>query len=141
MRYVWVIATAVVLVGCDRVNLTLLRQKEPDPVLLEPVAEEGVSVPEEVQDISIEAREEVPRGALGTTVVSLGAASEPGLWLKTPLVAKSRPGVVRWNGGSVEVTLIPIEGQSGAGSRMSLAAMQALGIPLTALEEVSVEAR
>ena len=39
---------------------------------------------------------------------------------------------------SVEVTLIPIEGPRTAGSRMSLAAMQALGAPLGDLVEVDV---
>ena len=32
--------------------------------------------------------------ALGTTVVSLGSATEPGLWLKTPLVDAEQPGRV-----------------------------------------------
>jgi hypothetical protein len=41
-------------------------------------------------------------------------------------------------GESVEVDLIPIPGEVGAGSRMSLAAFQALGASITGLPEVEV---
>ena len=42
------------------------------------------------------------------------------------------------SGKSVAVTLRPIEGPETAGSRLSLAAMRLLGVPLTALVEVDV---
>ena len=79
-------------------------------------------------------------GTLGRTVASLGNAAEPGLWLKTPLVQAERSGRVFYpeTGKSVAVTLIPIEGPLTAGSRLSLAAMQELGAPLTGLPEVDV---
>jgi hypothetical protein len=73
-------------------------------------------------------------------VASLGNAGEPGLWLKTPLVSAQRQARVHFpkTGQSVAVTLIPIEGPDTAGSRISLAAMQALGAPLTDLIELDV---
>ena len=79
-------------------------------------------------------------GTLGRTVASLGNAAEPGLWLKTPLVATQQPGTVYYpaTNRSVKVTLIPIEGPVTAGSRLSLQAMQDLGAPLTGLPEVDV---
>lgn len=79
-------------------------------------------------------------GVLGRTTATLGAPQEPGFWLKTPLVASERAGVVqsRDTGGRVNVTLIPIDGPPTAGSRISLSAMRALGLPLTALAELDV---
>ncbi|MCR8826436.1 hypothetical protein [Pseudosulfitobacter koreensis] len=79
-------------------------------------------------------------GRLGTTVASLGSPSEPGLWLKTPLVQTEQAGRVSFagTGKSVAVTLIPIDGPASAGSRMSLSAFQTLGAPLTGLPEIEV---
>ena len=82
----------------------------------------------------------VPAGYLGVTIVSLGAPNEAGLWLKTPLVNAPARGRLVHGGKSVDVQLVPIEGASGAGSRISLQAMQALGIPFTGLAEVAVSA-
>jgi hypothetical protein len=81
-----------------------------------------------------------PNRSLGTTVVSLGSAAEPGLWLKTPLVKAEQPGRVTnpATGKSSAVTLIPIDGPSTAGSRMSLGAMRLIGASLTDLTEVEV---
>ncbi|NNE53637.1 MAG: hypothetical protein HKN30_14695 [Sulfitobacter sp.] len=81
-----------------------------------------------------------PSRTLGTTVVSLGSPTEPGLWLKTPLVKQERQGRVtnRANGKSSLVTLIPIEGPATGGSRMSLAAMRLIEALLTDLTEVEV---
>lgn len=80
--------------------------------------------------------------ALGTTVVSLGSAAEPGLWLKTPLVKSEQPGRVTnpATGKSAAVTLIPLEGPSTAGSRMSLPALRLIGASLTDLTTVEVSA-
>ncbi len=138
MRYVVLFCVGFSLSGCG-----FLGQEErwsvgqAEPQVVEAVAEvEEIPAPE----IAIETRAPAPSGALGNTVASLGSPSETGLWLKTPLVAKTRPGVVRWQGKSASVTLIPIVGESGAGSRLSLQAMQTLGIPLTDLAEVQVSA-
>ncbi len=77
---------------------------------------------------------------LGRTVVSLGAASEPGLWLKTPLVTAEAQGRVTnpATGQSSLVTLLPLEGPPTGGSRMSLAALRLIGASLTDLTEVEV---
>lgn len=77
---------------------------------------------------------------IGVTIASLGSPTEPGFWLKTPLVSSQRPGRVIYpaTGKSVQVTLMPIEGPATAGSRMSLAALRLIGAPLTGLPEVEV---
>ena len=77
---------------------------------------------------------------LGVTIASLGAPSEPGFWLKTPLVAAPARGRVLYpaTGKSVEVDLIPIDGPKTAGSRMSLSAMRLVGAPFTGLPEIRV---
>ena len=80
-------------------------------------------------------------GALGSTLATLGDATRAGLWLETPLVAVQTPGrVTADNGNTLDVTLLPASGGPGAGSRMSLQAMQALGLQLTSIAEVEVEA-
>ncbi|MEO9573949.1 MAG: hypothetical protein ABJ263_14625 [Tateyamaria sp.] len=91
-------------------------------------------------EASVSGTPEVSVGTLGRTIASLGNPGEPGMWLKTPLVSAERSARVSnpATGQSVEVTLIPIEGPRTAGSRMSLAAMQALGAPLGDLVEVDV---
>ena len=101
----------------------------------DPVEEDGAAG-EDTEVVPISAIG--PKGDLGKTVVSLGTATEPGLWLKTPLAKVPGPGRVRYDGRSVDVTLIPLVAENTAGSRLSLQAMQALGIPLTDLVEVSV---
>ncbi len=77
---------------------------------------------------------------LGRTVASLGSATEPGLWLKTPLVKTETQGRVTnpATGKSSLVTLIPIDGPATAGSRMSLPALRLIGASLTDLTEVEV---
>ncbi|GLO74976.1 hypothetical protein MACH18_20560 [Phaeobacter italicus] len=74
-----------------------------------------------------------------TTVASLGDPSQPGLWMETPLVSSAQRARVRSpRGNEVVLTLRPIEGAAGAGSRLSIDAMRALGLPLTELVEVQV---
>ncbi|MEM6939851.1 MAG: hypothetical protein AAF943_14975 [Pseudomonadota bacterium] len=81
-----------------------------------------------------------PTQSLGTTVVSLGSPTEPGLWLKTPLVTEAAQGRVTnpATGQSSLVSLIPLEGEETAGSRMSIGALRLIGASLTALTEVEV---
>lgn len=80
-------------------------------------------------------------GDLGTTLATLGDASVRGFWMETSQVTVPTRGRVSLPGGtSVELDLIPSGGILGAGSRLSLQAMQALGLPLTAVAEVSVAA-
>ncbi len=78
--------------------------------------------------------------SLGVTVVSLGSPTEPGFWLKTPLVKSETKGRVtnKENGKSSAVTLIPIDGPATGGSRMSLPAMRLIEASLTDLTEVEV---
>lgn len=75
----------------------------------------------------------------GFTVASLGDAGQPGLWIETPLVDRERVAtVVAPDGTTVEVTARPSGGAVGSGSRLSLAAFQALGLDLTGLPTVTV---
>lgn len=78
--------------------------------------------------------------SLGRTVVTLGSATEPGLWMKTPLVETEAQGRVTnpATGQSSLVTLIPLEGLRTAGSRVSLSALRLIGASLTDLTEVEV---
>lgn len=77
---------------------------------------------------------------LGTTVASLGSPTEPGFWLKTPLVTSQTAGRVtnKANGKSSAVTLIPIEGPATGGSRLSLPAIRLIEAPLTDLVDLTV---
>ncbi|PIB24308.1 hypothetical protein BFP76_03560 [Amylibacter kogurei] len=77
---------------------------------------------------------------LGETVGSLGLLERTGIWVRTPLVTAETEGriVVKSTGKSANVTLIPLGGDAGAGSQISLAAMQLLGIPLTDLPVLDV---
>ncbi len=76
---------------------------------------------------------------LGVTVASLGDVTEGGLWLSTRLVSERREGRVEVvaTGQSASLELRPAEG----GSRLSLAAMRLLQVPLTDLAEVKVHVR
>ena len=80
---------------------------------------------------------------LGSTNVSLGSATDPGIWLKTGLVDTLVPGRVEYsaNGKSVNLELRPSGGEASAASQMSLAAMRLLDIPLTSLTDVDVYQR
>ncbi|MEW2911788.1 hypothetical protein [Leisingera sp. JC11] len=74
-----------------------------------------------------------------TTVASLGDPSLPGMWMETPLVAAEQQALIRSSRNTqVVVTLKPIPGESSGGSRLSIGAMRALGLPLTELAEVQV---
>ncbi len=78
--------------------------------------------------------------ALGSTIATLGAVSEPGIWIKTPLVKAAGKGRVEYpaKGTSVAVDLIPLDAEPGSGSQLSLAAMRLLEADLTGLPEVRV---
>jgi len=76
--------------------------------------------------------------SLGTTLATLGAPTEPGIWLKTPLVTALRPGRVIYEGRTINVELRPSGGDPGSGSQISLAAMRLLEAPLTGILELEV---
>ncbi len=84
-----------------------------------------------------------PEQDLGETIVGLGLLDRGGLWLRTPLVATEVKGRVVYlkTGASANVLLLPLPGESGSGSQLSLAAMQVLGIPLAELAKVQVFVR
>ena len=79
-------------------------------------------------------------GRLGTTIASLGDATEGGFWIKTPLVQAPGKGriVDPSSGRSVNVDLIPLSGPASGGSQVSLPALTTLGADLTDLPEVEV---
>ncbi|MEM6373591.1 MAG: hypothetical protein AAF727_12535 [Pseudomonadota bacterium] len=137
MRWVWMIG--VLVAGCGLVPTAEVAPVEPGAA----VQPEGIQRPQARPDTLAAqppAPDAVSVGTLGRTIASLGDAAQPGMWLKTPLVAATRQGRVFYpaTDRSVEVTLIPIEGPPTAGSRMSLAAMQALGASPVDLIEVDV---
>lgn len=78
---------------------------------------------------------------IGHTIASLGNPAMPGFWLKTPLVSVPTRGRIlyRATGKSVAVDLIPTGAATGS-SRISLAALRLLGVPLTGLPELIVYA-
>lgn len=74
---------------------------------------------------------------LGTTIAGLGDPTDPGFWVKTPLVAAPARGRAEaGNGRSVQVDLLPSGGAAGAGSQISLPALRLLELPLTDLPEL-----
>lgn len=83
-----------------------------------------------------------PEDLLGRTVASLGDPADPGFWAVTPLVSAPRQGrlVDPATGFSVLVELRPRDAAAGAGTLVSLPALRALGVPLTALREIAVYA-
>ncbi len=82
----------------------------------------------------------VTNDTLGTTVVSLGDPTQPGIWIKTPLVKSGRKGrIVAPSGKEVVADFIPLGGPVTAGSQISLQAMQALGLSLTDLHTVALK--
>jgi hypothetical protein len=76
--------------------------------------------------------------SLGFTVATLGSPTEPGFWLRTPLVTQVAEGRVEYQGRSLNLELRPSGGDAGSGSQLSLAAMRLLDAPLTGLIEIEV---
>lgn len=83
---------------------------------------------------------EVAETRLGTTIASLGDPTEGGFWIKTPLVKARGIGriVNPANGKSARVDLIPLDGEQGGGSQVSLPALQLIGVSLTDLPTIEV---
>lgn len=109
----------------------------PPPPLARTAAEFDTTTSE--QRAAALAAEDDGAALIGTTVASLGDPTEPGLWLRTPLVDAATSGRVEVEGSdaSARLDLIPAEG----GSRLSLAAMRLLGVGLTDLPTVRIYAR
>lgn len=136
MRVIWIFP--VVLAGCGLLEEGLTPSSGKGEGVEQVLAKTEAGEQSEVAEVAAQ----TVHGSLGRTVASLGNAAEPGLWLKTPLVAAEGPGQVRYpaTGLGVAVTLIPIDGPATGGSQLSLEAMQALGIALTDLAEIEVRA-
>ena len=75
---------------------------------------------------------------LGTTIATLGSPTDPGIWLKTPLVSAVTQGRISYQGNTINVELRPSGGAPGSGSQISLAAMRLIEAPLTGLPEITV---
>ncbi|MEL7013293.1 MAG: hypothetical protein AAFO72_08430 [Pseudomonadota bacterium] len=154
-RVVFLLGLATVLAGCNAVPQGLFGQSQnPEPIVtVTPSLEDGevpqdATTVEEFDTTSEDDRAAALQGAastggeedLGTTIASLGDVTQAGFWLKTPLVTEPAKGRVEFteNGKAVAVDLIPLAGEPGAGSRISLAAMRLLEVDLTALAELNV---
>lgn len=134
MRHILLLAlSATVLTSCSALERVTPAAAPPPASAPEPVT--GESDAERADEA---APEPDASGRLGTTIASLGDPSRAGNWLETPLVDAAAQGRVVYKGKSVDVDLIPIPGETGAGSRMSLSAFQALGASITGLPEVEV---
>lgn len=77
---------------------------------------------------------------LGNTIASLGDPTQPGFWIKTPLVTDAGKGRIRnpANGRSARVELVPLAGPASGGSQVSLPALQLIGVSLTDLPSIEV---
>jgi len=111
----------------------------PDDPAQDATAVDGAADTAEVAEAEENA---APHGApdvYGITVATLGDATDPGLWIETPFAQIEMPGrVISESGRIIELTLRPSGGALGSGSRISLAAMQALGLSLTDLAILTV---
>jgi predicted small lipoprotein YifL len=142
IRALLALALVASLAGCGggfRPLSFLNRDREASAVPPPSVASETEEETEDGEEPEEEAAVAPVSGVLGTTVASLGDPTAPGLWLETPLVSAETEGRLEAeNGNSVEVTLRPSGGEAGSGSRISLMAMQALGLGLTDLPTLTV---
>ena len=109
-------------------------------------AEDFDTTTAEERAVAVAAAERTPEEAeklLGSTIASLGDATEPGLWLKTPLVSAVTQGRLEdaGRGTTVLVELRPLPGGASGGSQISLAALRLLEVPLTDLPTLEVYSR
>ena len=154
MRVVFVIAVAM-LAGCSTPSFQGMFGTTPAPVATSPVqtldptpppappvtagtAEQFDTTSQEERDAALVVEPPAEDPLLGTTIASLGSPTEPGIWLKTPLVTALAPGRIMYEGQTINVELRPSGGAVGSGSQISLAAMRLIGAPLTALPELTV---
>jgi predicted small lipoprotein YifL len=118
----------------------VLTSAPPPPRAANTQASLDTTTPEQRKQAAAPATPRADSKVLGSTVASLGSPTEPGFWLKTPLVTAETAGRVtnKANGKSSAVTLIPIEGPATGGSRLSLPAMRLIEAPLTDLVDLTV---
>ena len=116
------------------------------PTLTAPVPRPTARTADELNTTSPQQRAEAaaaPAGRqerLGTTVASLGDPTQPGFWIKTPLVSAAGKGriVNPANGKSANVEMLPLPGPASGGSQVSLPALQLIGVSLTDLPRIEV---
>ena len=105
-------------------------------------AEDFDTTTAEERAVAVAAAEQAPAEAersLGTAIASLGDATEPGLWVKTPLVSAVTQGRIAYPAKGT-TTLVELRPGSGA-TQVSLAALRLLEAPLTDLPTVELFAR
>ncbi|MEO0750851.1 MAG: hypothetical protein AAFY25_03540 [Pseudomonadota bacterium] len=151
----FLLACSVILSGCGVMPEGFFSNRDrPDPVVEaapEPAEDEipdNARTAEQFDTTSADDRAAALEAAsstdaetdLGLTIASLGDVTETGIWVKTPLVTEGSKGRVEFTrtGKAVAVDLIPLDGEAGSGSRISLAAMRLLEVDLTALAELRV---
>lgn len=163
MRAVLTLSFAVVLAGCALPVIApfsptpdlaprataepAVAVGEPDPTLAplpKPAAmtAEALDTTSEAEKAAATAKPVASGKPMGRTIASLGDPTDTGFWLKTPLVTAPQEGRVETaEGRSVKVGLFPLTGGAKAGkggSQISLPAMRALGLDLTAMPELTV---
>lgn len=111
---------------------------EPAPLDSDAPAEGAAAGADETSPAAPPARPKAAPGLPGRTVAALGDPAQPGMWMETPLITREQPGIVAYGAATARVTLIPSGGAATSGSRLSLAAMRALGAPLTDLVDLEV---
>ncbi|MBE1298013.1 MAG: hypothetical protein GJ678_17620 [Rhodobacteraceae bacterium] len=139
----------LLLAGCGDFEMPKLpgfKKEEPAPLPEQtgpqvPLDATGgaMDVPEQIVDTPEDAEGAPETVFTGTeqVVASLGDPAVPGLWMETSLVSNEQRALLRSaNGAEVVVTLRPSPTTGSA--RVSIAAMRALGVPLTELVELQV---
>lgn len=109
----------------------------PPPATADTAAEFDTTTAEDRAE-ALAAAEPEGEKSLGVTLASLGSPTDPGIWLKTPLVSELVQGRVEYLGKSISLELRPSGGEVGSGSQLSLPAMRLLGAPLTGIIEIDV---
>lgn len=147
MKPKFVAFNVVLLAACappsTSVDEAIVRPQSRPDALAPPPAEDARTVEEfdTTTDAQRAAAIAPPVGGrlLGKTVASLGDVGRPGFWAETPLVDTPRAGrlVDPETGIGVAVQLFPI---AGGGTRVSLAALRALGVALTGLPVLEIHA-
>lgn len=149
---VFLILPMALLAGCATPEFQALFGTSPETPLAAPVSEVVTAPPPPATATTVAqfdttsqaardaatAQSAAPEIALGMTIASLGSPTEPGIWLKTPLVTALAAGRVMYQGKSINIELRPSGGAAGSGSQISLAAMRLLEAPLTGLTELTV---
>ncbi|PCD77207.1 D-galactarate dehydratase [Pseudothioclava arenosa] len=147
MRIIWQAGLGlglIALAGCAELGL-VAKPEAVAPAVATPAPAEGANTAEAL-DTTTEAEraaalaepEPAAETELGRTIASLGDPTDPGFWIKTPLVSAPAKGRAEAaNGRSVLVDLIPLDGGAG-GSQISLPALRLLELPLTDLPELTL---